>query len=153
MNTHNRDQSATELKVLLVDDDQEALEELKEIVELEGWEAETATSVEVAIELLEDDPKIAVIVSDYYFALEDGLGSNGVQFASRALARFPDRKLPFIILSGDPDVLKSSLQVGAFKFLNKPLLVDDFIHAIKTASASSQFESDCVSLSKRMIAI
>ena len=140
-------------KILLVDDDQDALEELKDTVELEGWEVETATSVDDGLELLAKDPEIAVVVSDFHFAVDEGDGTNGAQFVSRAQARFSDRKLAFIILSGDPAVLNSSLQVGAVKFLNKPLLVDDFVRAISTAKVSSALDSNLNNTNKRVIAI
>lgn len=140
-------------KILLVDDDAEALEELKEIVELEGWEAVTAGSVDDALELLEHDPEIAVVVSDFYFAVDNSEGTNGAQFVSRAQARFAERNLAFIILSGDPSVLKTSLQVGAVRFLSKPLLVDDFVRAIKTAKVSSAMDSKITNVNRKVIAI
>lgn len=146
----NQNHGENEIKVLLVDDDQAALEELKEVVELEGWKAETATTVDDALKTLADDQGIAVVVSDYHFSQPEGDGANGIQFVSRAQARFHERKLSFIMLSGDPDVLKSSLQVGASKFLSKPLLVDDFIHAIKAAIENS---GEVASHPQRMIAI
>lgn len=142
---------ATEIKVLLVDDDQTALEELKEIVEFEGWAAETAATVDHALSKLESDPEIKVVVSDYHFATPDSDGANGMQFVSRAQARFADRDLSYIILSGDPDALRSSLQVGASSFLCKPLLVDDFIDAIKTAKARGGDEN--ADQNQRVIAI
>jgi len=118
---------------------------------LEDWAAETATTVDEALSKLAGDPKIAVVVSDYHFAHPDGDGANGMQFVSRAQARFAHRDISYIILSGDPDALRSSLQVGAFKFLSKPLLVDDFIHTIRTASASGGGE--IASENQRLIAI
>jgi len=145
--------NAADIKVLLVDDDQAALEELKEIVELEGWEAITATSVDDALSTLTGDPKISVVVSDYHFAQPDGDGANGMQFVSRAQARFAHRDISYIFLSGDPDALRSSLQVGAFKFLSKPLLVDDFILAIQSASESGGGETESANLNQRVIAI
>jgi len=153
MTFENQSIDASEIKVLLVDDDLAALEELKEIVELEGWHAKTESSVDGAMGALEGDPDINVVVSDCHFAPTQGEGANGIQFVSRAQARFPDRELSYIILSGDPDVLKSSLQVGAFKFLSKPLLVDDFVVAIKTAKESGGGELESAGLTKKLIAI
>jgi len=144
---------AKEIKVLLVDDDLAALEELKDIVDLEGWKAKTETSVDGGLRALENDPDINVVVSDCHFDPSEGDGANGIQFISRAQARFPDRELSYIVLSGDPDVLKSSLQVGAFKFLSKPLLLDDFVEAIKTAKESGGGETENAGLSQKMIAI
>lgn len=141
----------TEMTILLVDDDKVALEELKEIVEFEGWSAITATTVDDALSTLANDPHINVVVSDYHFASPNGDSANGMQFVSRAQARFSDREISYIILSGDPDALRSSLQVGASKFLSKPLLLDDFIDAIRTASTHGDDQN--ATKNNRLIAI
>lgn len=148
-----QDQSPTGIKVLLVDDDQEALEELKEIIDLEGWDAVTATDVDEALGELVSHRDISVVVSDFHFVEPNGDHTNGIQFVSRAQAQFAERNLSFVMLSGDPDVLKSSLQVGAFKFLNKPLVPDELVHTVKSAHARSAFESDCSNLGQRSMSI
>lgn len=153
MGRENWNRAVTVNKILLVDDDQDALEELKDIVELEGWDAKTASSVDAALEILAADPDIGVVVSDFYFALDNGEDTNGAQFVSRAQARFADRKMAFVILSGDPSVLKSSVQVGAVKFLSKPFLADDFILAVETARFSTVLDDNLSNVSQRLIAI
>ena len=128
-----------QLTVLLVDDDRDALEELKDIVELEGWNAIIADSVDMALEVLEWYPFIGVVVTDVHFVDPSGDMSNGIQLVSRAQARFPGRDLNFIVLSGDPSALKSSVQIGAVDFLSKPLDADALIAAI-TAGAGEGME-------------
>ncbi|CUH78033.1 Response regulator PrrA [Tritonibacter multivorans] len=123
-----------QLTVLLVDDDRDALEELKDIVDLEGWNAIIADSVDMALEVLEWYPFIGVVVTDVHFVDPSGDMSNGIQLVSRAQARFPGRDLNFVVLSGDPSALKSSVQIGAVDFLSKPLDADALIAAI-TAGA------------------
>lgn len=119
------------LTVLLVDDDQEALEELQDIVELEGWNAIIAGSVDMALEVLEWYPYIGVVVSDVHFVDPSGDTSSGFQLVSRAQARFPDRDLSYIMSSGDPWAFSGSEQAGAVDFLSKPLIPDDLIESIK----------------------
>lgn len=121
------------LKVLLVEDDKFILEELNEIIELEGWEPLATCSVEQALDLLDADDAIRVVVTDVHFTDEQGRAANGIQLVSRARARFPDRGLEYIILSGDPDAVISSEQEGAFKFLSKPLVPDDLVDTVRRA--------------------
>lgn len=126
----------TKYKILLVDDDETALEELTDIVDFEGWEGITANSVENALSTLAADQEIRVILTDVHFVDPTGASANGIQFVSRAQAQFPERNLSYIVLSGDPDALKSAVQVGAFNFLSKPLKPEDLVGAIKGALAS-----------------
>ncbi len=122
-----------DIKVLLVDDDPAILEELQDVIELEGWTPIGAQSVETAMKLLQGDRSIRVVVTDVHF----GNGSdcaNGIQFVSRARAKFADRSLSYVVLSGDPDQIFSSKDEGAFKFLPKPpvpqRLIDTIVRAI-----------------------
>ncbi len=124
---------SADLKVLLVDDDASTLEELCDVVELEGWKSVTASSVEDALDILADDEDIRIVVSDVHFVDPFGKAANGIQFVSRAQARFSDRPLSYLILSGDPNALEASVQVSAFNFLSKPFLADDLINAIRSA--------------------
>lgn len=119
-----------ELTVLLVDDDKEALEELQDIIDLEGWNSIIAGDVDMALEVLEWYPYIGVVVSDVHFMDPTGDTSSGFQLVSRAKARFPDRDLAFILTSGDPWAFKGSDQIGAVDFLSKPLRSDDLVKSI-----------------------
>ncbi len=119
------------LTVLLVDDDKEALEELQDIVELEGWTAIIAGSVDMALEVLEWYPYIGVVVTDVHFIDPSGDTSSGFQLVSRAQARFPDRDLSYIVTSGDPWAFNGSAQAGAVDFLSKPLEPDALIASIQ----------------------
>lgn len=135
MTSPNNETSERDLTVLLVDDDQDALEELRDIVELEGWKAVSAASVDAAMSLLESNSDVRVVVTDVHFIDESGEASNGFQLTSRAQARFWDRNLSFVVLSGDPGALKTSVQVGAVDFLSKPLVAEDLIESIKSAQS------------------
>lgn len=118
------------LTVLLVDDDKDALEELQDIVELEGWTAIIAGSVDMALEVLEWYPYIGLVVTDVHFVDPSGDTSSGFQLISRAQARFPDRDLFYIVTSGDPWASSGSAQAGAVDFLSKPLEADALVASI-----------------------
>jgi len=130
------------LKVLVVDDDATALEELSDIIDLEDWGCVTAHSIEDALDILEKDTDISVVVTDVHFVDPLGRAANGIQFVSRAQARFSDRPISYLVLSGDPKALQASVQVGAFNFLCKPFLADDLIDAIKRAVSSGGGERE-----------
>lgn len=124
--------------VLIVEDDAEAIEELAEIIELEGWTALTARSVKEALEQLENSD-VKLVVTDVHLG-GAGAGESGIQLVSRARAMFPERDISFIVLSGDVDAVKSSLQTDAVDFLLKPVSSDDLIDALNEARRLSGTE-------------
>lgn len=123
-------------KLLIVDDDHTALEEMCDIMETEGWESCSANSIETALNILETDRNIRVVVTDVHFVDPFGKAANGIQFVSRSQARFPDRPLSYLVLSGDPEAELASEQVGALQFLRKPLLGEDLVEAVNKALQS-----------------
>lgn len=131
-----------DLRLLFVDDDGMALEELCDTVATEGWSYVTADSIEKAMDILAEDETIRVVVTDVHFIDPLGRAANGIQFVSRAQARFADRPLSYLVLSGDPDALQASVQVGAYNFLSKPFLADDLIEAVKKAVESGGGERE-----------
>lgn len=122
-----------DLRVLLVEDDPVALDELEDIVDIEGWTPIRARNVERALNILKEDPGIRVVVTDVHFVDPSGEVSNGIQLVSRARARFSERQLAYIVLSGDPGAMASSAQEGAFDFLSKPLQPQTLVAAIHKA--------------------
>jgi DNA-binding NtrC family response regulator len=123
----------SKLKVLLVEDDTVALEELCEISEFEDWEPIKAQTVDEALATLETDKDIRVVVTDVHFVDASGQAANGIQLVSRARAKFADRTISYIVLSGDPCAMASSDQEGAFEFLIKPLVPDQLIETVNAA--------------------
>lgn len=128
--------------VLILDDDLIALEEIKEILELEDIPAIAASCVETAMQCLESDPDITLIVTDMNLTRVDGSVDLGVDFVASARKTFPDRPLHFIVLSGDADAIGSSMAMGAVDFLTKPLLPEALLGALERAGASVEGEED-----------
>lgn len=124
--------SGASRSILLVEDDPDAMEELSEILELEGWAPLTARNVAGALAVIENSD-VQLVVTDVHLGNGSDPGESGIQLVSRAQAQFPDRNLSFIILSGDTDAVKSSLQTDAVDFLLKPVASDDLIRAIVEA--------------------
>lgn len=106
-----------EIKVLLVDDEQDFLEQaitlLKE--EEERFVIETSESVENAIELIGDEGNIDAVVSDYHMPEKDG-----IEFL-RILREDMDSNIPFILFTGKgwEEVAMHALNIGANKYIWK----------------------------------
>lgn len=103
------------MKVLLVDDEKDFLEQAKLFLKKENKQLKitTATSAEKALEILQKD-KHDIVVSDYKMPEMDGL-----EFLETLRER--DENIPFIVLTGKgrEEVAMDALNLGADRYLQK----------------------------------
>jgi len=116
--------SSTEQKrVLIVDDERLIADTLATIFSNKGYEARAVYSAEQALELISDWlPGLAII--DVQLP-----GMNGIDFAIRLRAEYPDCKLSlFSGQASTSDLLELARQNGhSFEVLAKPVPPDDFL--------------------------
>jgi len=109
-------QSGEVHKVLIVDDEAGVLNAMSRLLHDETYEILTATGGEYALELLQKNGPVQLIISDYRMP-----GMTGVEFLQQVMQRSPDTRR--VILSGfpDSDVLLAALNEGrVHRFLVKP---------------------------------
>ncbi len=100
-------------KILVVDDEPDILETLKEI--LEECDVETATTFESAEELLKHE--------DYHATILDIMGVRGFDLLKIAT----EKKIPALMLTAqglDPDNLVGSIKLGAKSYIPKDRMVE-----------------------------
>ncbi len=100
-------------KILVVDDEPDILETLKEI--LEECDVETATTFESAEELLKRE--------DYHATILDIMGVRGFDLLKIAT----EKKIPALMLTAqglDPDNLVGSIKLGAKSYIPKDRMVE-----------------------------
>jgi DNA-binding NtrC family response regulator len=101
-------------KLLIVDDEPEILAVLKDQLEEDGMDIQTASAGKQALELCERE-SFDAILSDLNMPQMDGL---------KFLKNLRDRgnQTPFVVLTGyaDKDKAVQALKLGAFDFLEKP---------------------------------
>jgi DNA-binding response OmpR family regulator len=118
------------LKILLVDDEEEFVTTLAERLELRGLQARAALNGEVALQMIEADTPEIVILD----VLMPGLG--GLEVLRRIKAQHP--KVPVILLTGrgsEKEGIKG-MELGAFDYLMKPLNIDELIKKMQEAIES-----------------
>ena len=120
-----------EIKILLVDDEEDFLSLMKSALEIRGFEVVTADNAVLAgIELATNLPD--VILMDIKMA-----GIDGFQ-ACEAIKRNPLTKdVPIIILSAlshESDIKKAN-KIGVAGYFVKPVDLEDLINKIKEISA------------------
>jgi DNA-binding response OmpR family regulator len=118
----------SQLKVLLVDDEQEFVTTLAERLELRGMHVEIAMDGEMALGLIETDPP-QVVVLDVMMP-----GLSGMEVLERI--KTIDPKIQVILLTGHgatKDGIKG-MQLGAFDYLIKPVDIDELIEKLNEAT-------------------
>ena len=117
-----------QLKVLLVDDEQEFVTTLADRLELRGMDVEIATDGEAALGIVETDPP-QVVVLDVMMP-----GLSGMEVLERI--KTVDSNIQVILLTGHggtKDGIKG-MQLGAFDYLIKPVDIDELIEKLNEAA-------------------
>jgi two-component system C4-dicarboxylate transport response regulator DctD len=108
-------------RVLIVDDDTEVVETLREILERAGHAVQTATSFEDGKRLLVDAPP-DVLVTDIRLGRYNGLQLAVIRPAGTTL----------VVISGHPDsTLEAETSRLGGRFILKPVSAQDLIEAIQ----------------------
>jgi CheY-like chemotaxis protein len=123
-------------KVLVVDDDPAARAYVEAVLSDVGFVCLSADSGREALELIEGDREIAVVVSDIVMP-----GLDGVRLGRFIRDRFPDRPwLQVIFVTGhaELELAVAALRLGALDYLTKPVLPDDLVFSVSRALAASR---------------
>lgn len=109
--------------VLVVDDDPAILTTVSEILELEGYEVETATNGAVALRVVES-AEPAVVLLDMRMPVLDGWG-----FARELRQR--NLHPPILVMTAAQSARAWAEEIGADGYLAKPFELDDLLAAVE----------------------
>jgi CheY-like chemotaxis protein len=115
---------ASELTLLVVDDDRSLQEVLETALEMEGYRVLLASDAFEAIEKVKtESPKL--ILFDMFLPRMDG-----VEFAEE-LSRLGFRpEIPIVVVTGDERGRQKANQIGAEGFLAKPFTIPDLLDQV-----------------------
>ena len=105
-------------QLLLVDDEEDALLELAELLDGEGFNCFTATSVKKALQHLTQHPDIALVITDLRMPEESGMS-----LIKRLREHTSRQHLPVIVISGHADMedVSSMLRLQVLDLFRKPI--------------------------------
>jgi len=105
-------------QILLVDDEEDALLELAELLEGEGFCCHTATSVKLALQQLTRHPDVALAITDLRMPEE-----SGISLIKRLREHTARQHLPVIVTSGhaDMDDISDLLRLQVLDLFRKPI--------------------------------
>ncbi|MEN5239658.1 MULTISPECIES: response regulator [Pseudomonas] len=110
--------SSLRQQILLVDDEEEALLELAELLESQGFCCHKAVSVKTALQLLTRHPDVALVITDLRMPEESGIG-----LIKRLRDHTARQHLPVIVMSGhaDMDDCSDLLRLQVLDLFRKPI--------------------------------
>ncbi len=114
-------------KILIVDDEPGIRRTLSQVIEDEGWQADTAVTGEETLEKVKKGD-YAVIILDVLLP-----GKDGIEVLKELKAEYSD--IIIIMISGHSNIEMAveATKAGAFDFLEKPLSIEKTILSIKNA--------------------
>ncbi|MDC8103479.1 response regulator [Chryseobacterium sp. PTM-20240506] len=118
-------------KILIVDDDPRNIFALKLTLKARGYQMESCTMAQEAIELLQKDDRIGVVLMDMMMPEMDGYE------AIRIIRETPSiSKVPIIAVTAQAmkEDRQKCLDVGAQDYVKKPIDVDLLLTAIEKLS-------------------
>jgi DNA-binding NtrC family response regulator len=120
------------VRVLVVDDDRSICRWLTAVLQAEGYECQTATTIDQAEPLLRDGP-FDLALLDIYMGQD-----NGLAFLGKLKTLQP--KCKCVVMTAHPSVetVARSVAHGALEYLGKPLLIDELLSLVRKFTAPPQ---------------
>jgi CheY-like chemotaxis protein len=114
-------------KILIVEDDEEVRDSLKDVLEERGYEVITAANGNEGVLKLQQRAQPSLVLLDLMMPY-----ANGWQFLEYQRADSTFAKVPVVVISAFPESAKT-LEVNAF--LPKPIQLDKLLSTVQTLSA------------------
>jgi DNA-binding NtrC family response regulator len=115
------------VRVLIVDDEDEFVDAVVERLNLRGFEANGVTTGREAIQLLEEHT-YEILLLDVKMP---GLG--GLEILRQVKAKRPELKVVLLTGHGSTQDAEEGMRLGAFKYLMKPVNIDDLVEVFREA--------------------
>lgn len=119
--------NGTPMYILLVDDNDDLTDNLRLILEMEGYRVRTVSSSIAALEVIRQETP-ALIVADVLMP-----GPSGYEFFKFVKANAASAATPFIFLSAltTPEDVNRGLALGADEYITKPFTISDLLAVIR----------------------
>ena len=132
------------MKVLVIDDERAIRYSMKEILEMEGYEVETAENGEEGLSKA-DKEKYDAVFCDIKMPVMDG-----TEFLSRAVEAGIES--PVVMVSGHADIQTAvdCIKKGAFDFIEKPLDLNRILITLKNATDKASLVTQTKILKKKV---
>jgi len=123
--TTTLDTAASPARLLVVDDEENIVLTISEVLRLEGYEVDVASSGDAAVRLLDGGPEYDLVLTDLHMDEGDGLS-----LLQEVRGRTPLTIV--VVLTGFAAVESAiaALRHGAYDYLTKPCIIAELIHTV-----------------------
>src|SRR5437667_1124806 len=135
----------SDVNILVVDDDLETRELLREVLSEEGYKVTTSGSGEEALEIGKQE-LFDVIISD----MKLGPELSGLDVLRTYKAIQPESEVILITAFGSMETAIEAVKAGAFDYLSKPFKIDEVLLQVERALASRDLVRENRSLRRRL---
>jgi DNA-binding NtrC family response regulator len=125
------------LKILLVDDEEEILQVIREFLADYGYESIIAKDGREALDILASGVKIGLVISDIRMPRLDGLG-----LLRHICDRFEAVPVVLITGHGDEPMARIALQEGAYRYMQKPVRLSELLACITAVDKAADNMSE-----------
>ncbi len=122
------DKDEKQWAILVVEDDRSMRRVLKAMLEKDGYKVYTANNGKEALELLNENSEIGVVISDIKMPELDG-----IELLDVVLREYPYIPVILITAHGTIDSAVSALKKGAFDYITKPFDLNEMRQVVKKA--------------------
>jgi len=117
------------IRALIVDDEGQFVEAIVERLQLRGFDADGVTNGQEAVEMLSHRPPYDVVLLDVKMP---GLGGLGV--IKQIKEKWPRLQVVLLTGHGSEQDAEEGMQLGAFKYVMKPVNIESLIGILRAAS-------------------
>lgn len=116
-------------KVLVVDDEEDSLELIKNTIKSLGYDVLAVSSGPEALNLLQKEEDIKVVLADLVMS-----GMNGIELVKEARKRGIRQKFIIITAYGEMDSYIEAMNLGVVDYISKPVNIEELNNLISKAS-------------------
>ena len=127
-------------RILIVDDDDLSLKNLKRILQGEGFDVSTARTGSTALERLSES-SYELVMTD--LVMED---VNGLELLDRIKKQFPDTEVILITRYASISTAIEAIKKGAYHYLEKPVRPEEMVHLARHAIEKKRLREQVVKL-------
>lgn len=121
-------------KILVVDDERPIRELISQIVKREGYECQTASGVDEALEALKED-EFALVISDINMP-----GKTGIDLLNHIIKTYTDLAVVMATAVDDRKVAIHTLEQGAYAYIIKPFARNELLISVANAIRRRELE-------------
>src|SRR5215469_11103932 len=140
----SREESGSLGKVLIIDDESAIRESLQTLLELEGYEVDTASDGDEGLTRLAEHPYDLVLLD---FAMPE---RNGIEVLQEIRERDVDLAVIMITAYGTVENAVNAMQAGATNFIQKPWDNEKLLADVRTAVGQRRAEAEIVQLKRAL---